>query len=385
MGQSFRAARVTYLCSLTLALMLILLVGGQMTYAYLFLILSLPIFALLYLLAASASVAVYQYVSSPAVMKGEEVTYTFAARNRGVLPLGHLGATVEDSRHLTPQGRDMVFSLLPFAKRAYSIPLRFDYRGLYRVGVGAIHVADPFALFRRKLGVTKLPQVAVYPRIYDIARFAPSRLSLLQEQSVFMKESEEQASDTRRYVHGDPLNRLHRNLTARSGEPITRLFEREREGRVLLVADFTPFEAENTALCEDAVIELCLSAARYIMNLGRKAEICYACGGGEVWTGELTQARFTKVLWDMAGMSFDAHIPPDVLFSKSDALYTVVFSAHEPSSRALDAAASRLPLDYVCVRRFSRAGRINYDNSGRLRVFEPQAHDSPAATLESMP
>jgi uncharacterized protein (DUF58 family) len=382
----FRSGRLTYLLLLLGGFLFVLIAGGKAAYAFFFVMLALWPICILYLLAAQTGLRFAQVVSSAEVMKEEETLYTFTARNIGSLPLGWVSVSPEDDREVALFGRRFVFSLSPFAHREKTIALKFDYRGLYRVGISRVYVADPFMLSFRALGLRNTPQVLVYPRLFALSRFSPSRFSLLQATKTFSKESDEQASDTRRYAHGDPLNRIHRNLSARQGETITRLFEHESEGHVLCIIDTAPFQADNVPLCEDTLIEACLAVARYVRHLGRRAVIAYA-SGENIITGDIDdELSFAGILRDLAVLSFNSALSLEELLLKTRRpLYTLAFTAGEVAPSALSADIGLRPLDIFVVKTRAEQPVEPPRTFGDIRIFELNPHDPLAAALEVVP
>jgi len=264
--------------------------------------------------------------------------------------------------------------------------MTFAYRGPYSLGIQSVRVADPFLLYRRTLRARNMLDVLVCPRVIKLSAFSPSRLTALQFTSTFSKESEEAASDTRRYVQGDPLSRIHRNLSARQGELITRLFERESDGHILCALDLSSFETENVLLCEDILIEACISVADYILRQSRPVVVVYAAGDIVVTADMKNRNDLQKLVWDMAAVRFTASVPLEMLLRHpGEVLYTVAFTARSVDKWLLDAVRGTSPTDFFIVRRSMSGSEYNYNNSGNVRVYElePSA-DGFVKTLEGV-
>ncbi|MCL2030495.1 MAG: DUF58 domain-containing protein [Oscillospiraceae bacterium] len=380
-----RSARVAYGAVLTGSALLALFAGGRMVYALFYLCLLLLPLSLAHAFAVSRFLGLTQHVKQMALDKGQLTSWTFILRNACFLPAPWIEVLPRACAGLEARIEPTRMALLPGGREKRTIPVQFRYRGAYRLGMEKIVVRDAMRLFAVSVPLPESVPVLVYPRVYELRRFAMSRLTEEDRPCPIAQPSDEVLAETRKYIPGDTLSRIHWNLTARNQELMTRLFVQEAEQRVMCVVDLRPFEAEDTRLCEDAVIEAALAAARFTLWKGVPLLFTGYDRGTRYAAEARDLSRFEELRRVCAALSFGASLPPELLLNDlRESRYVMLFTAHDPSDELL----KRVPADgYMDVFRIRRGGQDAvppYGTAGRVRVFALDADERLPAVMENV-
>jgi uncharacterized protein (DUF58 family) len=116
----------------------------------------------------------------------------------------------------------------------------FEKRGYYPIGPTVLETGDVFGLHRRHRVVGGPVYVMVYPRViplpkYDFASERPIGEIRLQNR---LFEDPTRTAGVREYVVGDPLQRVHWKVTARTGTLHCRVYEPTSLAGATLLVDF---------------------------------------------------------------------------------------------------------------------------------------------------
>lgn len=180
---------------------------------------------------------------------GESTEVSVTLTNTGGLPV--LWVLVEDlipdlsmrqkPPRLSVKGkRVQVASLGPRKTKAVRYAVTFLMRGYYPVGPTLLETGDVFGLHRRHRVVGKPVYVMVYPKVvplpkYDFASERPIGEVRLQNR---LFEDPTRTSGVREYQVGDPLQRVHWKVTARTGVLHCRVYEPTSLAGATLLIDF---------------------------------------------------------------------------------------------------------------------------------------------------
>lgn len=180
---------------------------------------------------------------------GESTDVTVTVKNTGVIPVAWV--LVED---LVPN-LAFKFRTPPFTvkgKRIHVVTLRgkqtktikykvtFTMRGYYPLGPTLLETGDVFGLHRRHRVIGKPAYVMVYPKVvalpkYDFASERPIGEIRLQNR---LFEDPTRTAGVRQYVLGDPLQRVHWKITARTGQLHCRVYEPTTLAGATILVDF---------------------------------------------------------------------------------------------------------------------------------------------------
>jgi uncharacterized protein (DUF58 family) len=180
---------------------------------------------------------------------GESTEVSVTLTNTGGLPI--LWVLVEDlipdlsmrqkPARLSVKGkRVQVASLGAHKTKTVRYAVTFLMRGYYPVGPTLLETGDVFGLHRRHRVVGKPVYVMVYPKVvplpkYDFASERPIGEVRLQNR---LFEDPTRTAGVREYQVGDPLQRVHWKVTARTGVLHCRVYEPTSLAGATLLIDF---------------------------------------------------------------------------------------------------------------------------------------------------
>lgn len=180
---------------------------------------------------------------------GESTDVEVTLTNTGALPI--LWVLVEDlipdfsTRQKPPRmsvkgKRLQVVSLGARQSKAVKYSVTFQMRGYYPLGPTLLETGDVFGLHRRHRVVGKPAYIMVYPKIvmlpkYDFASERPIGEVRLQNR---LFEDPTRTAGVREYQVGDPLQRVHWKVTARTGLLHCRVYEPTSLAGATILVDF---------------------------------------------------------------------------------------------------------------------------------------------------
>jgi uncharacterized protein (DUF58 family) len=180
---------------------------------------------------------------------GESTDVTVTLTNAGAVPIAWV--LVEDlvpdfalkarTPRLTVKGKRVhVVTLRGTQTKTIKYKVTFATRGYYPLGPTLLETGDVFGLHRRHRVVGKPVYVMVYPKVvplpkYDFASQRPIGEVRLQNR---LFEDPTRTAGVRQYVPGDPLQRVHWKVTARTGELHCRVYEPTTLSGATILVDF---------------------------------------------------------------------------------------------------------------------------------------------------
>jgi uncharacterized protein (DUF58 family) len=180
---------------------------------------------------------------------GESVQVEVTLTNTGPLPI--LWVLVEDmianltfrqkpARMSLKGKRVQVVNLGPRRTKTLRYTITFLMRGYYPIGPTLLETGDVFGLHRRHRVVGRPVYVLVYPKIvplphYNFASERPIGEVRLQNR---LFEDPTRTAGVREYQVGDPLQRVHWKVTARTGVLHCRIYEPSSLAGATLLVDF---------------------------------------------------------------------------------------------------------------------------------------------------
>jgi len=206
---------------------------------------------------------------------GDVVAVVLTIRNNSRWPVAWV--LVEDllPRHalmfrppaLRVSGKRMLFTMLWRGEsKRLNYQITCNRRGYFQIGPTMLESGDLFGLHRR-FRIAADPQfVTVYPKVqpiegYDIA----SRRPIGEVRMTYrLFEDPTRSAGVRRYVPGDPLNRVHWPATARTGMLQSKIYEPSTVAGATLLLDF--HSASNPAKHEPVRSDLAITTAASITN-----------------------------------------------------------------------------------------------------------------------
>ncbi len=139
------------------------------------------------------------------------------------------------------KGRRMKLSMVrPGGQVAVEYELDLRMRGYYQIGPLVLESGDLFGLHRRYRAVTEPHFLLVYPKVVPLEGFELASRRPVGEIRLAHRlfEDPTRIAGVREYQRGDPLNRVHWRVTARTGTLHCKMYEPSTIAGATIVLDF---------------------------------------------------------------------------------------------------------------------------------------------------
>jgi uncharacterized protein (DUF58 family) len=306
---------------------------------------------------------------------GDSIAVVVALENRGWLPVPWLlvedllprAALEVNHPRLSVVGRRLQLATLSIrGRRSILYQLRCNMRGYYQVGPLVLETGDLFGLHRRWRVLTHPHFVLVYPEVvplegYDLASRRPIGEVRMTHR---LYEDPTRIAGVRAYQAGDPLNRVHWKVTARTGQLHSKVYEPSTVAGATIVVDFhrDSYDPKDEPVRSELAVTLAASLANALYQMGQQV--------GMVTNGRDAADRIRREGWaadasarreamESAGMleQSDRLAPvvvetrrgPEQLMRILETLARVELTDGLSLGQLIDETASRLPRDATVV------------------------------------
>lgn len=171
--------------------------------------------------------------------------------------------------------KEKMLSVLPFDLEIIQEKCTCHIRGKYPVGITRIKVRDIFGIFKFNIVLSKKSYfkqlyITVYPRVLDIPHL-PIPLAQIEgttRNRLISTQEPSSVSDIREYEYGDPLKKIHWNISSKYQDIYVKNYEISVEQQILIFLDTTPYPIDG--ICkyevEDQMIECTVSIINHLLN-----------------------------------------------------------------------------------------------------------------------
>ena len=243
---------------------------GVAAYTMFYVLLATVLLSFVQLIYVSIRIKYFQSLPEIIINKGEAYDYSFRLTNVDPMFYSLIKVKLIGDYSIFEHVDNYEYILSPFQKMTRKINVDFKYRGVYEFGVDHLEISDFLGLFRWVNILEDRLSVIIYPRVLDIQNFRPIGTDQMTTSLRYLKNNEEVTApaDIRHYQYGDPLNRIHWKLFARTGEMLTKIYESGNRNSVGVFVDLTPGEAQNELryAAEDRAIETSISLIRCFLR-----------------------------------------------------------------------------------------------------------------------
>lgn len=246
-------------------------------------ILSLPVADIICFILSWLSVGGTVSESSYVISKKEKLNCSLILSNRGFLPVSctEISLILPNRFGTGCKTEIKKFSLPPFSRVKASIPIRFEYRGIYITGANEIYVYDLFRLFCLKKKIHAEITVKVLPRLlpYCGAASVCENTETSEISSGVSRQTE--FGDIRQYLPGDSFKSIHWKLSSKTEELQVRKYVPDSGHIVSIFCDFGGkhdkygLPSYASAFSDDRIAEEALSAAREAAVSGHHGKLLW--------------------------------------------------------------------------------------------------------------
>lgn len=350
-----KRSKLLYFTILLSSLIFIYFYGGKVPYMLFYTVILLPAFSFLYTFLISVRFKYSQELDRSVILKGEKVDFTCTFYNEDFIlyPYIHVifpGASLNSSG----KPNEIKFSLAPRKKKSYTFELKFDYRGIYEVGIDVIRFEDFLGLFRFKYKVPDRKKITVNPRIIELDNLSLRSTLASESRPVKNNVNEDNMSvcDIREYQYGDSIKKIHWKLTSKSEELLVKQFESSSEMSTVLLIDLVPCEpaGDNKIIIEDKIIEAAVAIVHYCLKNWININLLYY-NNNLVSINATNNLMFPSIYKTLASVNFNQRVPAgtilDMRINNSIAKTNILLLTSN--------------LDYELCEKLIKAGNGGYD------------------------
>ncbi|MBR4501960.1 MAG: DUF58 domain-containing protein [Clostridia bacterium] len=199
----------------------------------------------------------------------------------------------------------------PFRTDSIKVTLPAEHVGTERFGVESVVGGDLFGMFRISCRSREIWTVKVLPRPFDIEK--PSFMVSDEGRSALKLSQEDYTSpeDTRAYIPGDALKRVHWKLSARKGEMTVRRYETPAPPDTLILMDNArvgSFDDEGDRILRDLLCETCAAVADLQLRDASPVRVpMYGEAPGEFVADEMSHSLLLQEM--LASQAFESEFP----------------------------------------------------------------------------
>lgn len=294
--------------------------GGNISYAFFYLALLIPLISILYTVYVYFRFKLYQSLENKLVVKGDWTEYSFIIANEDYITFRNIKvnflcdkSTIESPELLTE------YSLLPSESHRMETRIKCNYRGEYFVGVDSVEVTDFLYLFKitypigTKLNVTVLPKVVPLEQL----GIAPAENDVKNPFQFSNQVEEELDTEFRKYYPGDSRKRIHWKASARMHELISRKYQHIPKSRIVVFMDLYKIKEEDlkVVIAEDKIMESVLAITNYYALRRIPSQIIYVLNGKQQVEISSKEA-FNAFYKTCAKIYFHAEVPVSELIKE---------------------------------------------------------------------
>lgn len=300
--------RLIFLILWILSVVGISLYGGPVSYGFFWLLTSIPIVSLIYLLFVFWTYRIYQEIGTKNPVANHKIPYYITLQNE--MPVLFTSIRVRfyssfsDIEGVTD---DYEYELSPKSGLKLETDLICKYRGEYEVGIKRIIITDFFKLFRFSFKNPEPLRVIVKPNLVSVESL---KAGLLAEE--YLRESRKNTTRpdviSRDYITGDSLKKINWKATATTGKLMVRRDEGEEKKGILLIPDTCRYSnnEHDYIPSENRVLELILLLALYYVKQGIPVNFLALQKNGELMYHTLdSESGFEKFYSIVSDIYFD--------------------------------------------------------------------------------
>ena len=198
--------------------------------------------------------------------------------------------------------------------RKYNFTLELMHTGHWNLGIKFLRICDVFGFFVSPLIFTRKKsfseEISVMPQSHPVESFSKTfnAEKVYEGTSSQCYEIGETFDDSRLYRDGDPLRRIHWKQSAKTGKLYTRLFEKPREPKTVILIDACTLETKG--FCDDIYREVAFCLAEH--SAGYNAQtVVQLMRGAHRWEFSLQDNELIpRLRRELADLQFKKSLSP---------------------------------------------------------------------------
>ena len=254
------------------------------------------------------------------VTQGQPIEGQIWIRSRSFIPKVWL--EVEDPSSVPGHSAHRALTLGWRGVHSWTYRTRTTVRGVYTLGPLRVTASDPFGFFKRTRTFGSATTILVYPNAPDLPNFYLPPANLPGEGRIRRRTQNvtPNVSGVRPYEPGDSYNRIHWPATARTGEPMVKVFELDPASDIWVVLDLDAQHhvGEGEDSTEEVAVSVAASICRYFIQQNRSVGLISFGSTLRVDDPNRGQNHYTRMLETLALASATGDAPlTNLLFEES--------------------------------------------------------------------
>ncbi len=225
-----------------------------------------------------------QELSNSVCVKGKETILHLEIVNEKPFPLSLIEVHIDVVS--SSQDLRLVFSLAPYTRKTFKIPVATPYRGRYSIGMTKLKITDIFGLLSFPYDMRWLPfynmrELIVLPKAQIPGNVSTDIIDTKLFSDGYLRQAEtgDSVSGARLFNEGDSLRRVHWKKSAQQGELFVKLYEYPERERVMILVDTSTYglKGEDALIYADTICEC--AACISLHGLYRNHAVCLIDSG----------------------------------------------------------------------------------------------------------
>jgi hypothetical protein len=238
-----------------------------------YIILFTPVISLAHISLTYVAFKLTHDVDKRFVSKGDEIIYIIKLINPTSILLAPFSLHYVASERLFKDAKDDVDHQIIVSERKRVIirkHLICAYRGNYSIGVDKVVIRDFFKFFKFNYNEIEQHKILVYPKLRELKSSLLRNVINESNESVISNTTQNQSvfTDIRKYQPGDPLNKIHWKLTAKTGNFISKDYSGQMTNKTKIFLDTYSLnlDSESSIVYEDYMVEGCVSLVHFFLE-----------------------------------------------------------------------------------------------------------------------
>lgn len=275
-------SRLTYLALLIAAFIFSQALYDSISLFTLAVVILLPLVSLLCLLISLALVRI-RIAPAPAKALRMQKAYMkvqIDSKTPLMLPMMKFGITASNPTGDAAVQGYTVANYRAIGKSLLEIPLQFNTRGVYKVGIDWVEFYDFMRLFRIRRKIARQSNITAYPR--NLHLDLPVNPSPQEQENTIVAGGRETKNDgdlsgIREFNEYDTLRNVHWKLSARLSKMIVKTYWENSCQNIMVLADLFPYEEERllNRRLTDGVVEIVLEISKLLAEQGVRTSLGY--------------------------------------------------------------------------------------------------------------
>ncbi|HEY8421480.1 MAG TPA: DUF58 domain-containing protein [Thermoclostridium sp.] len=275
-----KRSRISYFILLFLSFVYIYFDGGFLPYTLFYIMLSLPVVSLAYLIIVFYTFKYTEKLVKREYQKGEILDYTLRIHNNTPLYIAYFTVYMHMEGQMLIKGmKNEHITLKPFSVQEFKFNVPIQYRGKYKVGISHIEIKDFLNLVSLRYLPGETKQIRVFPRILPVEELDIPYVRMSENEYLSQNKDagHTEVRDIRDYKYGDSFKKIHWKLSSKYNKWLVKETNAssEKEFWVLLNLCKINGSAEDVLLKEDRTVEFLVSLARVLLNSGFNIKLCF--------------------------------------------------------------------------------------------------------------